>query len=173
MTPFLIGLICLGVLAYVLLPLRGRAVEYSIAQTADVTGHEILLEKRNSLLRQIKELEFDRSMEKINADDYARMRSELSAEAAVVIERIESGQSASATTSVPDSAAQPANDLMSKPKFLSRVRGAKEPLRPARPRLLGRAVAVVQCHSMTSSAPVAVPCVLLPQPLFRPIASTQ
>lgn len=111
MTSVLITVICVLAAAFVLLPLRSRAsnatmsnetIEYSNgAHSGDATPRELLAEKHNSLLRQIKELEFDRSMEKINAEDYDPLHSELSDRAAQVLQSLEQSET-TGSAAIPD-----------------------------------------------------------------------
>lgn len=99
MTSVFIVVLCVLTAAFVLLPLRSRAsnetmsnetIEYSNgAHSGDATARELLAEKHNSLLRQIKELEFDRSMEKVNAEDYQLLHGQLSDQAAQVQQSLE------------------------------------------------------------------------------------
>lgn len=98
MTFALISVVCLLALAFVMAPLRAaktgvgatqkqmsRAqIEYSIAgENADLARHR-LLEKRASLRRQSAELEFDRTMDKLNAEDYEALRDKFASESADV-----------------------------------------------------------------------------------------
>lgn len=108
MTSALIVVICVLTAAFVLLPLRSRAssetIEYSNSKDApfrNPSSRELLVEKRDDLLRQIKELEFDRAMEKINAEDYEHRRGELSEQAAHVLQSLEAGGTTE-TVAVPD-----------------------------------------------------------------------
>lgn len=111
MTPVLIVVLCVLTAAFVLLPLRSRAsnetmsnetIEYSNgAHSGDATPRELLAEKHNSLLRQIKELEFDRSMEKINAEDYQLLHVQLSARAAQVQQSLEQSET-TGSAAIPD-----------------------------------------------------------------------
>jgi rRNA maturation endonuclease Nob1 len=54
-----------------------------------LTG-ETLPERRDNLLRQLKELEFDYSMGKIETEQYENLRGELSSETAQVLSQLES-----------------------------------------------------------------------------------
>jgi len=111
MTSVFIVVLCVLTAAFVLLPLRSRAsnatmsnetIEYSNgAHSGDATPRELLAEKHNSLLRQIKELEFDRSMEKINAEDYDPLHSELSDRAAQVLQSLEQSET-TGSAAIPD-----------------------------------------------------------------------
>ncbi len=99
MTSVFIVVLCVLTAAFVLLPLRSRAsnetmsnetIEYSNgAHSGDATARELLVDKHNRLLRQIKELEFDRSMEKVNAEDYEHLHGQLSDQAAQVQQSLE------------------------------------------------------------------------------------
>lgn len=62
-------------------------------------AYQTLRERRDTLLRHLKELEFDRSMEKIEADDYARLRATVSAEAATVLRELEEVETTRRTSS--------------------------------------------------------------------------
>ena len=106
MTSALIVVICLLTAAFVLLPLRSRASSETIEYSNGAPSHrasprELLVEKRDSLLRQIRELEFDRSMDKINAEDYELLRGDLSEQTAQVLQSLETGETVE-TVVVPD-----------------------------------------------------------------------
>jgi hypothetical protein len=97
MTSVLIVVICVLTAAFVLLPLRSRVSNATIEYSNDAHSHsasprELLIEERDSLLRQLKELEFDRSMDKINAADYDLLRAELSEQATQVLQRLETDE---------------------------------------------------------------------------------
>ena len=59
-----------------------------------------LSERRDNLLRQLKELEFDHTMGKIETDDYTRLRREVAAETATVLTRLEKLQVPAASINV-------------------------------------------------------------------------
>lgn len=97
---FLFFLIGLGAVAYVGAPFRRRAAhEYSPASRHDVAQGRALGERRDNLLRQLKELEFDRKMGKTEGEEYALLREELSVEAAAVLQQLEAIEPASHTVS--------------------------------------------------------------------------
>jgi hypothetical protein len=85
MLVFLITLLSVATLVYVAAPLWSR-------QTLAVAADTSLLERRDNLLRQIRELEFDYSMGKIEPDDYQTLRADLSSQTSQVLDQIE-GQS--------------------------------------------------------------------------------
>jgi hypothetical protein len=87
MLVFLITLLSLATLFYVAAPLWARE-----SASSKVVANRPLIERRDSLLRQIKELEFDYSMDKVETPDYNALRAELASEASRVIDKIE-GQS--------------------------------------------------------------------------------
>ncbi len=97
---FLFFLIGLGAVAYVGAPFRRRAAhEYSPASRHDVAQGRALGERRDNLLRQLKELEFDRKMGKTEGEEYALLREELSVEAAAVLQQLEAIEPASRAVS--------------------------------------------------------------------------
>ncbi len=81
-----IALISALTLWYILLPLWRPAAALA---TSPATPIETLPERRDNLLRQMKELEFDYSMGKVDANDYERMRGELASETSDVLSRLE------------------------------------------------------------------------------------
>lgn len=83
---FCIALISALTLWYILLPLWRPAAALT---TSPATPTETLPERRDNLLRQLKELEFDYSMGKVDASDYGRMRDELASETSDVLSRLE------------------------------------------------------------------------------------
>lgn len=64
------------------------------AAKAPETDRAALLERRDTLLRDLKDLEFDLEMGKIEPDDYAQLRATTAAAAAQVLERLEAVTSA-------------------------------------------------------------------------------
>jgi rRNA maturation endonuclease Nob1 len=72
---------------YISVPLLGGA--QPVAELEAPTG-ETLPERRDNLLRQLKELEFDYSMGKIEPQQYENLRGELSSETAQVLSQLES-----------------------------------------------------------------------------------
>ena len=100
---FCIALISALTLWYILLPLWRPAAALA---TSPSTPTETLPERRDNLLRQLKELEFDYSMGKVDASDYERMRGELSSETSDVLSRLEASSAQHDTASSTRSAAQ-------------------------------------------------------------------
>ncbi len=97
---FLFFLIGLCAVAYVGAPFRRRAVhEYSPSARHDMAEARTLGERRDNLLRQLKELEFDRKMGKTEGEEYALLREELSVEAASVLQQLEAIEPASRAVS--------------------------------------------------------------------------
>ncbi|HEX8235612.1 MAG TPA: hypothetical protein VF600_06615 [Abditibacteriaceae bacterium] len=81
-----IALIGALTLWYILLPLWRPAPELTASPNS---LSATLPERRDNLLRQLKELEFDYSMGKIDTSDYERMRADLSSETSIVLTRLE------------------------------------------------------------------------------------
>jgi hypothetical protein len=81
-----IALIGAFTLWYILLPLWRPA---PVPDSSPVSLPETLPERRDNLLRQLKELEFDYSMGKIDVSDYEHMRADLSSETSIVLTRLE------------------------------------------------------------------------------------
>lgn len=79
MAIFLIFALCLAVAAFVLLPLRAAsAVNATAFQDArENSGRKTLVEQQRTLSRQIKDLEFDNSLGKLDAADYDQWRTDL------------------------------------------------------------------------------------------------
>jgi uncharacterized Zn finger protein (UPF0148 family) len=93
----LFWLVLIGALTawYVSVPLWRTAARGVAGQaTPRSAANQTLRERRDTLLRHLKELEFDRSMEKIEADDYTRLRAAVSAEAATVLRELEDAETA-------------------------------------------------------------------------------
>ncbi len=91
----LLGLVILaGIAYYVSRPLiqPKRSLNASGADTAS------LIEQRESLYTQIKELDMDHATGKVNDDDYQRLRAELVAQAAEVLRQIDGVSAAPAVT---------------------------------------------------------------------------
>lgn len=88
---FLFFLIGLGAVAYVGLPFwkRRPVHEYSSEAPREEANFQTLVQRRDNLLRQLKELEFDRSMGKTEGEEYALLREELSQQAAAVLQQLE------------------------------------------------------------------------------------
>jgi rubrerythrin len=85
-----IALIGALTLWYILLPLWRPA---PAATATQISSAETLPERRDNLLRQLKELEFDQSMGKLDPSDYEQMRAELSSETSAVLAQLESSTS--------------------------------------------------------------------------------
>ncbi len=92
MTPFLIIVLCLLSAAFVLLPLRTRAqsADFEYSNGREQNNRKRLMEKQKGLARQIKDIEFDYSMGKINADDYDQWRGDLDAQLTTVKNQLQS-----------------------------------------------------------------------------------
>ncbi len=83
---------------WVSVPLWRAAPRDRAGQAPRGAIYQTLRERRDTLLRHLKELEFDRSMEKIEADDYTHLRAAVSAEAATVLRELEEAESARRTS---------------------------------------------------------------------------
>lgn len=82
-------LICALVAAFVVSPLfRERRVWVQMPVQA---RRAMLLDERDALLRDLKDLEFDREMGKIDDADYAEMRAESAQQASSVLQALENG----------------------------------------------------------------------------------
>src|SRR3712207_1211184 len=95
MLVFLSFIICLATAVYVGAPLwRGTAAspraqrDFSSGGSSSAAVEE-LQQQRDTLLLALKELEFDRSMSKVEESDYTRLRSELTSEASAVLRRLD------------------------------------------------------------------------------------
>lgn len=79
MTFFLIVVLCLAIAVFVFSPLRAPSAAGAAAFTnaKETVGRKSLVEKQRALSRQIQDLEFDNSLEKINGDDFNRWRNDL------------------------------------------------------------------------------------------------
>jgi hypothetical protein len=96
---FLAFLICAATALFIAAPLFPRSAKGANALTpgfgadgASLAGGSaisMLEERRDALLLTLKELEFDRSMSKIEASDYERLRAATAAETAIVLRRLE------------------------------------------------------------------------------------
>lgn len=65
---------------------QGQSLEAAPAE------HSTLLERRDALLRDLKDLEFDHRMGKIDTDDFEQMRVGTAAAASAVLQEIEAGK---------------------------------------------------------------------------------
>lgn len=103
MAYFVIVVIAVLVLFWMISPLFLKAPVKAPAQpeaSADLRGEE-LIEQRDTMLRNLKDLEFDRSMGKINEDEYAALRAQMTAQVSAVLDQIDRGsRSSQAATGV-------------------------------------------------------------------------
>ncbi len=82
-------LICAAVIAFVAMPLfRERRAWVQMPMQA---RRAMLLDERDALLRDLKDLEFDREMGKIDDADYAEMRAASADQASSVLQALEGG----------------------------------------------------------------------------------
>jgi rRNA maturation endonuclease Nob1 len=95
MLSLFIALIGAVTLWYILLPLWRPA---PVPTATQASSSETLPERRDNLLRQLKELEFDQSMGKLDASDYEQMRADLSSETADVLAELENAATADTTS---------------------------------------------------------------------------
>ena len=88
---FLIAaLVCVATAFYITTPLRRRKSSPVVAGDAS-EDHHVLLERRDALLRDLKDLEFDRNTGKISDADYNEMRATTAAAASAVLQKLEAG----------------------------------------------------------------------------------
>jgi rubrerythrin len=86
---FSLALISALTLWYILLPLWRPA---PVPTATQASSAETLPERRDNLLRQLKELEFDQSMGKLDANDYQQMRADLTSETSAVLAELENAK---------------------------------------------------------------------------------
>lgn len=94
MAYFIIAVIAVLVLFWVITPLFLKTpvkAPVDVATSAAALRGEDLTELRDTLLRNLKDLEFDRSMGKINEDEYAVLRAQMTAQVSKVLDQIERG----------------------------------------------------------------------------------
>lgn len=83
---FFVGAVCVAVGLWVFLPLFRAAAPQNLAPVQSLT---VLEDRRDALLRSLKELEFDRSTGKIDGEEYATQHADLSAQATHAFDEIE------------------------------------------------------------------------------------
>ena len=92
------ALLCLVTVAYIAAPFwfKGTVAQVvpgvrraSRAEVVQAEARESLLEQRDHLLRELKDLEFDRAMGKIDPSDYDQLRASTASAAAAVLEKLE------------------------------------------------------------------------------------
>ncbi|MDQ3814973.1 MAG: zinc ribbon domain-containing protein [Armatimonadota bacterium] len=86
--------VCLATAYFIAAPLwRGRVGFAPASSDAALPeSHDLLLERRDALLRELKDLEFDYKTGKIDDEDYAQMRTATAEAASAVLQRIESSR---------------------------------------------------------------------------------
>ncbi len=95
--PLLLFLAFTSAAYYILLPFL--TVTGPVTENASVESNALQLRKM-SLYKQIREAEFDQEMGLIDSEDYERTRTDLLAETAVVIHRLEGGSDPVQTTAL-------------------------------------------------------------------------
>lgn len=86
------ALISVATALFISVPFWGHRVEgIPLPQLNRTQGDDlgVLIEQRDTLLRDMKDLEFDLEMGKIEADDYAQLRASTAAAASAVLQKIE------------------------------------------------------------------------------------
>ncbi|MBV9468339.1 MAG: hypothetical protein JO316_17345 [Abitibacteriaceae bacterium] len=86
------ALICIATALFISVPFWGHRVEgIPLPLITRTQGEDlgVLVEQRDALLRDMKDLEFDLEMGKIEADDYAQLRASTAAAASAVLQKIE------------------------------------------------------------------------------------
>ena len=84
-------LLCLATVVFISAPFwRQRAgMAAASGDVAVPEPRDMLIERREALLRELKDLEFDREMGKIDDEDYAQMRASTAAAASTVLQKLE------------------------------------------------------------------------------------
>lgn len=100
MTPIFIIVLCLICAAFVLLPLRSRAT--SVIEYSNRSADKDLKEKQARLRRQLSDLNFDRSMQKVNEDDYESARADLNAQLETIEQNLRLATTSKETVSSAD-----------------------------------------------------------------------
>ena len=81
--------ICVAVVAFVAAPLFNERRAW--VQMPAPARRAMLIDERDALLRDLKDLDFDREMGKLDEVDYAEMRADSAQKASAVLEALESG----------------------------------------------------------------------------------
>jgi hypothetical protein len=84
----LTAVIALAGLTYILTPLRRSTPAPAAPGPRDHNEREDLIERRDSLLRELKDLEFEHEMGKIDSEDYATMQAAAADRTAEVLRRL-------------------------------------------------------------------------------------
>ncbi|HVF09506.1 MAG TPA: hypothetical protein VNA16_01815 [Abditibacteriaceae bacterium] len=88
---FLLAVItCLATVVFITLPLRRR--DEAVLNGSAAEGYTTLLARRDALLRDLKDLEFDRNTGKISDADYTEMRAVTAEAASVVLQQLETSR---------------------------------------------------------------------------------
>jgi hypothetical protein len=86
----LAAVVCIATVLYIATPLRRRKSTLAPAD-GSTDNHATLLERRDALLRDLKDLEFDRNTGKISDADYTEMRAATAEAASAILQKLETG----------------------------------------------------------------------------------
>jgi len=85
----LAAVVCLGTAFYIAAPLRRGRSEQPAARSSAAEDRATLMARRDALLHDLKDLEFDRNTGKIGDNDYNEMRAATAEAASTVLQQLE------------------------------------------------------------------------------------
>jgi cytochrome c-type biogenesis protein CcmH len=155
-------LMALGTAAYLGYPILRRDRSYAPDQLDGLALAQELREEKDTLLRAIKDLEFDLASGKLSNEDYSSMRSKYEARAMAVLQELDGHEVTlqkqppvpTLPRRSPPSSVKAARDLWSRPVFAASVIGLLIAIVGSGGFLLGR---VTQNASVEEVAPEAAP----------------